>query len=57
MAGTFTHWMVVEEAFDRYGRLGKNHPYFPVVMGLNHYVCLGAVDLITPISPTSSTNT
>ena len=43
MAGTFTHWMVVEEAFDRYGRLGKNHPYFPVVMGLNHYVCLGAV--------------
>jgi hypothetical protein len=43
MAGTFTHWMVVEQALDQYGKLGRNHRYFPTIMGLNHYVCLGAV--------------
>jgi hypothetical protein len=43
MAGTFTHWMVVEQALDQYANLGQNHRYFPIVMGLNHYVCLGAV--------------
>jgi hypothetical protein len=43
MAGTFTHWMVVEEALDRYNRLPKKSPYFSTILGLNHFVCLGAV--------------
>ena len=43
MAGTFTHWMVVEEALDRYNRLPQKHPYFSTILGLNHFVCLGAV--------------
>ena len=43
MAGTFTHWMVVEEALDRYEKLQKKHHYFPTILGLNHFVCLGAV--------------
>lgn len=43
MAGTFTHWMVVEEALDRFNRLPKKHPLFPTILGLNHFVCLGAV--------------
>jgi hypothetical protein len=43
MAGTFTHWMVVEDALDRLGGLPQKHPLFPVIQGLNHYVCLGAV--------------
>ena len=43
MAGTFTHWMVVEEALDRYNKLSQKHRYFPIILGLNHFVCLGAV--------------
>jgi hypothetical protein len=43
MAGTFTHWMVVEEALDTYNGLPQKHPYFPTILGLNHFVCLGAV--------------
>jgi hypothetical protein len=43
MAGTFTHWMVVEEALDGYNRLQQKHHYFATVLGLNHFVCLGAV--------------
>ena len=43
MAGTFTHWMVVEEALDRYERLPQKHPYFANILALNHFVCLGAV--------------
>ena len=43
MAGTFTHWMVVEEAMDKYNRLSQKHPYFSTILGLNHFVCLGAV--------------
>lgn len=43
MAGTFTHWMVVEEALDRYEKLQQKHHYFPTILGLNHFVCLGAV--------------
>jgi len=43
MAGTFTHWMVVEEALDTYNRLPQKHPYFSTILGLNHFVCLGAV--------------
>lgn len=43
MAGTFTHWMVVEEALDKYNGLPDKHSYFPIVLGLNHFVCLGAV--------------
>lgn len=43
MAGTFTHWMVAEEALDTYNRLPQKHPYFSTILGLNHFVCLGAV--------------
>jgi hypothetical protein len=43
MAGTFTHWMVVEEALDKYNALPRKHPYFSSILGLNHFVCLGAV--------------
>lgn len=43
MAGTFTHWMVVEEALDKYNRRGKKHNFFPYLLSLNHFVCLGAV--------------
>jgi hypothetical protein len=35
--------MVVEQAWDQYGNLGHNHLYFSTIMGLNHFVCLGAV--------------
>jgi hypothetical protein len=43
MAGTFTHWMVAEEALDRYQNLQKNRSYVAIILGLNHFVCLGAV--------------
>jgi hypothetical protein len=43
MAGTFTHWMVVEEALDGFNRLPQKHPFFPTILELNHFVCLGAV--------------
>ena len=43
MAGTFTHWMVVEEALDKYNTLPQKSPYFSTILGLNHFVCLGAV--------------
>ncbi len=43
MAGTFTHWMVVEEALDKYNDLPQKSPYFSTILGLNHFVCLGAV--------------
>jgi hypothetical protein len=43
MAGTFTHWMVVEEALDKYNRLPQKHPYFSAILERNHFVCLGAV--------------
>ena len=43
MAGTFTHWMVVEEALDKYNRLSLKHPYLSTILGLNHFVGLGAV--------------
>jgi hypothetical protein len=43
MAGTFTHWMVVEEALDKYNRRPNKHPYFNKILGRNEFVCLGAV--------------
>lgn len=43
MAGTFTHWMVAEEALDRHNRLSQKHPYFSTILGFNHFICLGAV--------------
>jgi hypothetical protein len=43
MAGTFTHWMVVEEALDTYNALPQRSPYFSTILSLNHFVCLGAV--------------
>lgn len=42
MAGTFTHWMIVEEALDRFNRLLEKHHYFPIILGNNHFVILGA---------------
>ncbi|MEW6418822.1 MAG: zinc dependent phospholipase C family protein [Nitrospirota bacterium] len=43
MAGTFTHWMIVEEALDKFNRLSDKHPYFPIILGNSHFVTLGAV--------------
>jgi len=43
MAGTFTHWMIVEEALERYRKSGRKHRYFSVILGNNHFVNLGAV--------------
>ena len=43
MAGTFTHWMIVEEALDKFNRLPNKHPYFPIILGNSHFVTLGAV--------------
>jgi len=43
MAGTFTHWMIVEEALDRYNKLLQKHRYFPIILGNSHFVTLGAV--------------
>jgi hypothetical protein len=43
MAGTFTHWMVVEEALRKYNGFSQKSPYFSTIFGLNHFVCLGAV--------------
>ena len=42
MAGTFTHWMIVEEALDRFRRLSDRHSYFPILLENNHFVILGA---------------
>jgi len=43
MAGTFTHWMVVEEALDKYSRLERKHKYYHLILRRNHFVNLGAV--------------
>ncbi|MGO9138757.1 MAG: zinc dependent phospholipase C family protein [Syntrophales bacterium] len=43
MAGTFTHWMVAEEALDKYEHLPEKHPYFSTILERNHFICLGAV--------------
>lgn len=43
MAGTFTHWMIVEKALDKFNRLPSKHKYFSNVLGKNHFVLLGAV--------------
>jgi len=43
MAGTFTHWMIVEEALDKFNKLPNKHPYFPIILGNSHFVTLGAV--------------
>jgi hypothetical protein len=43
MAGTFTHWMVAEQALAEYDRLPQKHPFFPTLLNLSHFVCLGAV--------------
>ena len=37
MAGTFTHWMVVEEALDKYSRLERKHKYFFLFLRRNHF--------------------
>lgn len=43
MAGTFTHWMIVEEALDKFNKLSNKHPYFPIILDNSHFVTLGAV--------------
>ncbi|MEJ2093264.1 MAG: zinc dependent phospholipase C family protein [Syntrophobacterales bacterium] len=43
MAGTFTHWMVVERALTILDRRPQKHDYFPIILGNNHFVTLGAV--------------
>jgi len=43
LAGTFTHWMIVEEALDKFNKLPDKHPYFPVILGNSHFVTLGAI--------------
>ncbi|HBG47803.1 MAG TPA: hypothetical protein DDW94_12565 [Deltaproteobacteria bacterium] len=43
MAGTFTHWMVVEKALDKFNRLPSKHKYFSNLLMNNHFVMLGSV--------------
>ena len=44
MAGTFTHWMVVEEAINRLNNdITNQHNYFSIILKKNHFVNLGAV--------------
>lgn len=43
MAGTFTHWMIVEEVVNRLSRDNYKHGYFSMVLDKNHFVNLGAV--------------
>lgn len=58
MAGTFTHWMIVEEALDKMDKMPEPPDYFPKILGNNHFVVLGAAGpdypylneiLLTPI--------
>ena len=42
MAGTFTHWMIVEEALDKLAGLPQPPTYFAKILGNNHFVVLGA---------------
>jgi len=42
MAGTFTHWMIVEEALNKFNKLPDKHSYFPTILGNNHFITLGA---------------
>jgi len=42
MAGTFTHWMIVEEALDKFEKLPEKHDYFARILSHNHFVTLGA---------------
>ncbi|MEN6373281.1 MAG: zinc dependent phospholipase C family protein [Smithella sp.] len=43
MAGTFTHWMVVEDALKKYANIPDRHPHFQTISNLIHFVYLGAV--------------
>ncbi|MDH4199793.1 MAG: zinc dependent phospholipase C family protein [Spirochaetia bacterium] len=43
MAGTFTHWMVVENAMDSCFQKSNRHAYFQYLLKNNHFVMLGAV--------------
>jgi hypothetical protein len=42
MAGTFTHWMVVESAMETYMQKSNRHPYFQKLLANNHFVMLGS---------------
>ena len=42
MAGTFTHWMIVEEALDELTNSSGAPKYFAKILGKNHFVVLGA---------------
>lgn len=43
MAGTFTHWMVVEKALNKFDELPTKYPNFDKLLTNNHFVILGAV--------------
>jgi hypothetical protein len=43
MAGTFTHWMIVEDALEKYRRTRRNPKRFGAILAYNHFVNLGAV--------------
>ena len=43
MAGTFTHWMIVESALRRFGELPAGHRLFPVLADRSDYVALGSI--------------
>jgi len=43
MAGTFTHWMIVEDALEKYRKSGRSPKYSTIILGDNHFVNLGAV--------------
>jgi hypothetical protein len=42
MAGTFTHWMIVEDALDKCRKMGHKGLNFNIILGKNHFVNLGA---------------
>jgi hypothetical protein len=45
VAGTFTHWMIIEEALNKFNKFPKTkrHKYFSIIKEKNHFVLLGAV--------------
>lgn len=43
MAGTFTHWMIIEKVFNKLNKDVNVHEYFQRILQKNHFVNLGAV--------------
>jgi len=42
MAGTFTHWMIVEDALEKCRKMGHKGLNFNIILEKNHFVNLGA---------------